>query len=78
MQEAGGELDSHEEVRLSFAGSKRDQEEGDGAGLSREPMRDQDQGCGAGLRKLDLSFASVVRQQLCYGYCPCDSAPHGS
>ena len=24
------------------------------------------------------SFASVVTQQLCYGHCPCDSAPHCS
>ena len=25
-----------------------------------------------------ISFASVVPQQLCYGHCPCDSAPHSS
>ena len=31
--------------------------------------RDQEQGGGAGLRKLDSSFASVVPQQLCYGHC---------
>ena len=23
-------------------------------------------------------FASVVPQQLCYGHCPCDSAPYSS
>ena len=33
--------------------SRRDQEEGGGAGPSREPRRDQEQGGGAGLRKLD-------------------------
>ena len=43
---------------------------------SQESLEDQEQGGGAGLRKLDLSFASVVLQQLCYGHCPCDSAPH--
>ena len=32
---------------------RRDQEQGGGAGLSREPRRGQDQGGGAGLRKLD-------------------------
>ena len=42
------------------SGSRRDQEEGGGAGPAREPRRDQEQGGGAGLRKLDLSFASVV------------------
>ena len=26
-------------------------------------------------QKVGLSFASVVPQQLCYGHCPCDSAP---
>ena len=38
-----------------ICGSRRDQEEGGGAGPLREPMIDQDQGGGAGLRKLDLS-----------------------
>ena len=28
--------------------------------------------------ELDLSFASVVSQQQCYGHCPCDSALHSS
>ena len=41
-----------------------------------ESRRDQEEGGGAGLRKLDLSFASVVPQMLCYGHCLCDSAPH--
>ena len=36
-----------------ICGSRRDREEGGGAGPSREPGRDQEQGCGAGLRKLD-------------------------
>ena len=36
-----------------ICGSRRDQEEGGGAGPSREPWRDQEQGGGAGLGKLD-------------------------
>ena len=32
-----------------ICGSRRDQEEGGGAGPSREPRRDQEQGGGAGL-----------------------------
>ena len=36
------------------AESRRDQEEADGAGPSREPRGDQEQGSGAGLRKLDI------------------------
>ena len=36
-----------------ICGSRRDQEEGGGAGPSREPRRDQEQGGGAGLGKLD-------------------------
>ena len=43
-QEEGGELDSHEEVRL-ICGSRRDQEEGGDAG----PSRDQELGGAAGL-----------------------------
>ena len=57
--------------------SRRDQEEGGGAGPSREPMRDQDQGGGAGFRNL-VSFASLLLQQLCYKHCLCESAPHSS
>ena len=71
-QEEGSELDSHEELdnHLRICGSRRDQEQGGGAGPSREPRRDQEQGGGAGLRQLDLSFASVVpQQQPCYGRC---------
>ena len=41
----------------TFFGSRRDQEEGDGAGPSREPGKVQEQGGGAGLRKLDFFFA---------------------
>ena len=52
-QEVGGEMDSHEEAR-HVCGSRRDQEEGGGAGPSREPRRDQEEGGGAGLRKLDF------------------------
>ena len=36
-----------------FPGSRRDKEEGGGAGPSRDSRRDQEQGGGAGLRKLD-------------------------
>ena len=36
-----------------ICGSRRDQEEGCGAGLSRERRRDQEEGGGAGLGKLD-------------------------
>ena len=25
-----------------------------------------------------ISFVPFVHQQLCYGHCPCDSAPHSS
>ena len=38
-----------------ICGSRPDQEEGGGAGPSREPRGDQEQGGGAGLRKLDKS-----------------------
>ena len=72
-------VDPHEDVRLSFAGPGeiKGKEE-----VVRDPQespgeRTRARG-GARLRKLDLSFASVVSQQLCYGHCPCDSAPHGS
>ena len=47
-------------VHHTLQGSRRDQEEGGGAGPSREPRRNQEQGGGAGPRKLDLSFASLV------------------
>ena len=35
-----------------ICGSRRDEEEGGGAGPSRQPRRDQEEGGGAGLRKL--------------------------
>ena len=57
-QEEGGQLDSHEESWTFICGSRGYQEEGGGAGPSREPRRDQEQGGGAGLRKLDFLFAS--------------------
>ena len=51
-----------------ICGSRRDQEEGGGAGPSREPRRDQEQGGGAGLRKLDFfcfsCFSTAVLQTL--------------
>ena len=49
-----GDLDSHEEVRLSFAGPGEIERKGGGAGPSRQSRRDQEQGGGAGLRKLDF------------------------
>ena len=72
-------MDSCEEVRHSFAGSRRrDQEEGGGAaGPSTEPRRDQDKGGGAlGSESWTTrhSFAAaslVVPQQQCYGHCVC-------
>ena len=75
-QEEGGELDSHEQVRL-ICGSRRDQEEGGGAGPSSEPRRDQEQGDGSGLRKLDRPLL-----QLFPDSCSTDTvfvtAPHSS
>ena len=42
-------------VRVSLPqGSRRDQEEGGGAGPSSSPRRDHEQGGGIGLRKLDF------------------------
>ena len=58
MQE-GGELDSHEKVRL-ICGSRRDQEEGGGAGPSREPRRDQEEGSGAGAQKVGLLLLQLL------------------
>ena len=52
-QEEGGQLDSHEESWTFICGSRGYQEEGGGAGPSREPRRDQEQGGGAVLWKLD-------------------------
>ena len=76
-QEEGGELDYHEEVRLSFAGSgeiKRREVVLDPQVIPEEIK----------IREVELgseswpSFASVVTQQQCYRHCPCDSAPHSS
>ena len=76
-QEEGRELDSHEEVRLSFAGPgeiKRREVVLDPQVNPEEIKR----------REVELgseswtSFASAVSQQQCYGHCPCDSAPHSS
>ena len=76
-QEEGGELDSYEEldnhlrVQARSRGGrwcwtlKRAQER------SREARWSWAQDVG-------LYFASVVPQQLCYGHCLCDSAPHSS
>ena len=69
-----GELDSHEGVR-HFCGSRRDQEEE----VVLEPQVSPEE---IKSREVELgsesctTFASVVTQQQCYGYCPCDSAPH--
>ena len=54
----------------------RDQEEGGGAGPSREPRKRSRAGRWSWAQKVGLSFASVVPQQQCYGHCPCDSAPN--
>ena len=76
-QEEGGELDSHEEVRLSFAGP--------GEIKRREGVLDpQESPEEIKSREVELSseswtsFASAVTQQQCYGHCLCDSAPHSS
>ena len=55
---------------LCASGSRRDQEEGGGAGPPREPRRDQEQGGGARLRKLDnplleLFLNSCATDSLC-------------
>ena len=76
-QEEGGELDSHEEVRLSFASP--------GEIKRREVVLDpQESPEEIKSREVELSseswtsFASAVTQQQCYGHCLCDSAPHSS
>ena len=75
-QEEGGELDSHEEVN-SFAGP--------GEIKRREVVLDpQESPEEIKSREVEpgseswTSSASVVSQQLCYGHCPCDPAPHSS
>ena len=76
-QEEGGELDSHEEVRLSFAGPgeiKRRVAVLDPQ-LSPEEIKSREVELGS---ESWTSFASVVPQQQCRGHCPCDSAPHSS
>ena len=53
-QEEGGEVSwTLMKNWTIICGSRRDQEEGGGAGPSREPWRDQEQRGGAGLGKLD-------------------------
>ena len=44
----------HHVYLIEIQGSRRDQEEGGGAGHSSQPRRDHEQGGGAGLRKLDF------------------------
>ena len=97
--EVGGELDSLEEVRL-ICGSRRDQEEGGELDSHEEVTHLRVQARQRGGRwcwTLKIaqkrsragrwpepgsaswtSFASVVSQQLRYGHCLCDSAPHSS
>ena len=54
---------------LDSQDSRRDEEQGGGAGLSSEPRRDQEQGDGAGLSYQDgLSCCRVVPQQLLLGH----------
>ena len=45
-------------VRL-ICGSRRDEEQGGGAGPSSQPGRDEEQGGGAGLSELDLSLIHI-------------------
>ena len=71
-QEEGGELDSHEEVRLSFADP--------GVIERREVVLDPQESPGEiKSREVELGsqrWTSVVPQQQCYGHCSCDTAPH--
>ena len=77
-QEEGGELDSHDEVRLSFAGP--------GEIKWREVVLDPQESPEEikKNREVELGseswtfFASVVPQQQCCEHCPCDSAPPSS
>ena len=70
-QEAGGELESHEESETHFAGPReiKRREMVLDPYVSPEEIRS---------RELELvskgltSFASVVTQQQCYGHCPYD------
>ena len=99
-QEKGGELDSHEEVRLSFGGPGeikrrevswtltkkldyhlRAQERSRGGRWCWTLKRAQERSREARwswAQDVGLYFASVVPQQLCYGHCLRDSAPHSS
>ena len=65
-QEDKGELDSNEELDNQLCGL--DQEEGGGAGPSRE-IKSMEVEHSRRERKLGQPFASVVPQQLCYGHC---------
>ena len=51
-----------------ICGSRRDQEEGDGAGPSRESRRNQEQGDGAGLRKLYKSAVNLFKSGALYTF----------
>ena len=46
--------------------SRRDLEEGGGAGPSSEPRRDQEQGDGAGIRKLDSCSSTAVAADIVF------------
>ena len=64
-------MDSHEDWTF-ICGSRRDQEEGGGAGPSREPRKDQEQGGGAGPESwtafyFSCSSTAVLRaSSLCF------------
>ena len=60
---------------IIFCLSRRDQEEGGGAGPSREPRNKSRAGRWSWVRKVGQRFASVVPRQLLYGHCPCDFSP---
>ena len=73
--ESPGEIKSNEVVL--------DPQESPAETKSREVVLDPQESPGEiNSREVELgpenwtSFASVVPQQLCYGHCPCDSAPH--
>ena len=69
-------LDSHEEVkRFVGPGEIKNREVVLDPQYSPEEIKSEEVELGSGRW---ISFASVVPQQLCYGHCPCDSAPHSS
>ena len=60
-----------------ICGSRQDEEEEVCWILKRAEERSR-AGRWSRAQKVGQPFASVVHQQLCYGHCLCDSAPHSS